>query len=274
VTRRRPPTEGAPGTSTSRSRLESTWTTAGPWRIHSRTSTSAAPPDAPDVVLVHGVGLSSRYMVPTAEHLSGSARVHAVDLPGFGRSSKPIQVLRLPELADALARWAEAVRLRRAVYLGNSFGCEIVVELAIRHPSTVGGAVLVGPTTDPKARDPFRQGLRWAWNARRERPAQVPVAVIDYLQCGIPRAVATYLESLRNRLEEKLPRVAAPTLVVRGGLDTLVPQRWAEEAVQLLPRGRLVVIPGATHTTNFQSPLELSRVVAPFARHCHERATA
>lgn len=58
--------------------------------------------------------------------------------------------------------------------------------------------------------------------------------------------------------------IRAPTLGVRGARDPIVPQRWAEEAARLLPRGRLVVIPGAAHSITFHAPLELTRVIRPF----------
>ena len=51
---------------------------------------------------------------------------------------------------------------------------------------------------------------------------------------------------------------------MRGSNDPIVPQRWAEEATRLLPQGRLAVVPGAFHTVNFSSPLELVRVMVPF----------
>ncbi len=104
------------------------------------------------VVLVHGLGVSSRYMRPLARHLATDLRVHAPDLPGFGRSGKPRRVLSIPELADWLAAWMEAAGLRRAALVGNSLGCEILVELVLRHPERVERLVLQGRTPEPGAR--------------------------------------------------------------------------------------------------------------------------
>jgi pimeloyl-ACP methyl ester carboxylesterase len=53
------------------------------------------------VVLVHGLGLSGRYMLPTAEHLAPHFPVYVPDLPGFGDSEKPAQTLDVPALAEA-----------------------------------------------------------------------------------------------------------------------------------------------------------------------------
>src|SRR3982751_3131372 len=104
------------------------------------------------VILVHGMVISSRYMVPTAERLAPLCDVYAVDLPGYGKSAKPARVLSLAELADALAAWMKAAGLEKAHLVGNSFGCQIIVEFALRHPARVNRIVLQGPTVDPEAR--------------------------------------------------------------------------------------------------------------------------
>ena len=67
---------------------------------------------APPVVPVHGLGLSCRYMVPLARHPAGDFRVFAPDLPGFGDSGRPREVLDVPGLADAPAAWVRATGLR------------------------------------------------------------------------------------------------------------------------------------------------------------------
>ena len=100
--------------------LESAWTEAGGLRVHARFSTQTPPEDAPPIILVHGLGVASRSMVPLAKALAPSYRVHAPDLPGFGDSEKPPQVLNLAELTDCLVAWTRACGLERAVFLGNS----------------------------------------------------------------------------------------------------------------------------------------------------------
>jgi pimeloyl-ACP methyl ester carboxylesterase len=190
------------------------------------------------------------------------------DLPGFGLSGKPPEILDVPALADSLAAWMRVVRLPRAALLGNSFGCQIIAEFGVRHPALVTRAVLQGPTMDPRARNAPQQLLRWALNSPFE-PATTwtslgSVVRQDYRDAGLPRVIATFRHALRDRIEDKLPRLEVPTLVVRGAHDPIVPQRWAEEAVRLLPRGQLVVVPGAAHTMNFTSPDALVGVVRAF----------
>jgi len=67
-------------------KLQSAWTSIDGLRMHARVSQG---PGSPAMVLVHGLVVSSRYMVPTAERLSPHHPVYVPDLPGFGKSDKP-----------------------------------------------------------------------------------------------------------------------------------------------------------------------------------------
>jgi pimeloyl-ACP methyl ester carboxylesterase len=233
-------------------------------RIHARVSVERPLARAPAVVLVHGLIVSSRYMVPTAERLAPFVPVFAVDLPGFGRSDDPARTLDVPELADALASWMEASLLERAVLVGNSFGCQVIAELAARHPGRVAGVVLAGPSMDPRARNAPAEMLRLLADWPRERPSLTLIFLRDLLRAGLGRGWRTFRYALADRIEAKLPLVQAPALVVRGSRDPIVPERWAEEAARLLPRGRLAVIPGAPHAINYSAPDELVRILRSF----------
>jgi 2-hydroxy-6-oxonona-2,4-dienedioate hydrolase len=244
--------------------VESLSTPVNGWRIHARAALMDAPPDAPIAVLVHGLVVSSSYMVPLVKCLAAHYRVFAPDLPGFGRSDKPRKSLQIHELADALAMWMDAVKINQATIVGNSFGCQIGVEFAIRHPERANRLVLLGPTTDPRARTMVQQTIRWLLNGVQEPPSLGPVLLRDYIAAGIPRAVRTFRMSVNDEVDKKLPYVPVPTLVVRGAKDTIVPERWADEAASLLPLGERATIPGVGHTLNYNAPLESARVIRLF----------
>src|SRR5687767_4279109 len=95
-------------------------------------------------VLVHGLGVSSRYMIPLAQVLAKQNAVYAPDLPGHGRSDRPPRVLNVRELASALCGWLDTVRVGRAVFVGNSMGAQILVELGDIAPERIKAAVLLG----------------------------------------------------------------------------------------------------------------------------------
>jgi pimeloyl-ACP methyl ester carboxylesterase len=214
-------------------------------------------------VLVHGLVVSSRYMLPLAEVLARWFDVYAPDLPGFGRSEKPPRAFDVPELADALARWLDTQRIARAALLANSFGCQVVADLAVRYPRLVERAVLTGPTVDPAARTAPRQVGRFLLEAPQQA-TMAPVIVGDFVGAGPRRTLETFRHLLADPIERKLPHVHAPALVIRGERDRIVSERWAAEAARLLPHGRLAVLRGAGHALNWVAPLALAERATPF----------
>jgi 2-hydroxy-6-oxonona-2,4-dienedioate hydrolase len=175
--------------------LKSTWTDVNELRIHALVSVAPVPPGTPVVVLVHGSGLSGRYMIPTAEWLAPDYPVYVPDLPGFGDSDKPLRVFDVSELADWLAGWIVAAGLDRAALLGNSFGCQIIADLAARHPERVERAVLQGPTTPPEERSWFWQFVRWRQNQRYNPRSLGPVtgATTESVACAASLAIEPLL---------------------------------------------------------------------------------
>ncbi|KQP21911.1 alpha/beta hydrolase [Methylobacterium sp. Leaf102] len=232
--------------------------------MHARISVSAVPHARLTVILVHGLGMSSRYMVPLARHLAPHFRVYAPDLPGFGLSDKPDRALTVRELADALAAWTHAVGVQRAAFVGNSLGCEVLVELALRHPDLVARLVLQGPTPDPEPRNLIRQILGFFAIAPFERWSLAWVALIDYARGGIRRYILTLRSMVDNRIGKKVLRITQPTLVVWGTRDYIVPHAFAVSLAGSLPDGRLAVIPGAAHGMNYSHPEAFTAVLLPF----------
>ncbi len=236
-------------------------------RMHARLSGAAS---GQPVVLVHGLVVSGRYMVPFLEELTRSHAVYAPDLPGFGRSEGPAHAPDVAGLADALAAWMRALGLSGAALVGNSMGCQVIVELALRHPGLVDRVVLQGPTMDPRARSAPRQMGRLLIDTTREPPSLVAIEGLDLLRAGVVRAWRTFRQALKDPIEEKLPQVRVPALVVHGSRDRISPRSWAEEVARLLPDGRLVVLPHAAHAANYSAPAELARAVRSFLAGGHD----
>lgn len=232
--------------------------------IFARTSAEEAQSAAP-VVLVHGLSMSGRYLLPTARALSATRSIYVPDLPGFGHSEKPADALTIAELADALAGWMTTQGLERAAFLGNSFGCQVIVEFALRYPERISHAILTGPSVDPSARSAIRQITRLFFDALLFEPLLLyAVALLDYTLAGPWRTAKTLQYLLDDPIERKLPLVTVPTLVVRGSNDLIVPQRWVEDAARSLPRGQLVVLPGEGHAVNFSAPARVAQLANIF----------
>jgi 2-hydroxy-6-oxonona-2,4-dienedioate hydrolase len=247
--------------------VESIWSTANGWQIHARAALNTAPPGSPDVVLVHGLVVSSSYMEPLARVLAPDYRVFAPDLPGFGQSTKPGHTLSMTELADALHCWMDAVGLEQPLILGNSFGCQIAVEFARQYPHRTRGLVLVGPTVDRVGRNMVTQTMRWLRNTANEPPTLGLTLAKDYARAGFIRAIKTLRVYVNDKVEDKLPFVPTPTMLIRGANDPIVPDRWVQEMLDLLPNGSLAIIPGVGHTSNYTAPLEIARIARIFDEH-------
>jgi pimeloyl-ACP methyl ester carboxylesterase len=242
----------------------STWATVNGLRLHARVADRFAPPGAAAVVLVHGVGVSGRYMVPLAERLTSDYRVYVPDLPGFGHSDKPPHLLDVPGLADALAEWLRTAGPGQASLIGNSLGCQLIVDLAVRYPDLVERAVLVGPTTDSRVRNVIRLLARGVLDLPHEALGLHPILVADYLRAGPVRTLRTLQAGVDDPLMDKVPRVRAPVLVVRGDRDPIAPRRWVREMAARLPNGRWAEIPGAAHAAHFSAPERLVELMRPF----------
>jgi hypothetical protein len=172
--------------------------------------------------------------------------------------------LAVAQFARFLADWLDVAGLPRAVVVANSMGCQASVDLAVAKPDRVAGLVLVGPTVDPRARSLRSQTARLVLDSLREPLRLDAVVLSDYARVGPRRTLRSARVMLAHRLEERLPLLRVPTLVVRGERDPIVPKEWAEEAAGLVPGGRLVVVPGAAHCAHFTHPEAVARAIADF----------
>ncbi len=219
--------------------------------------------DVAPIVLVHGLS-SSRSLKPLIRALGSRRPVFAPDLPGFGLSDQPIHPLDVPGLADALSHWMFDNQLAPAIVIGISFGSQVAVDLAVRHPAAVDRLVLVGPTVDPKARSATRLALRWARNAPRYSPRLAPTVVHDFIDAGPWRSARTLRRALQDPVEEKLFGIEAPTLIVRPEKDRLVPEAWTKRVAKRIPDSQLVVLPKTGHSIGSKAAARLTALLVPF----------
>jgi pimeloyl-ACP methyl ester carboxylesterase len=223
----------------------------------------------PVVVFVAGLGLSGRYLLPVADSLGQRLPVWVPDLPGFGRSDAPATALDMAGLGDAVVAWMDSVGLASAALVGNSMGCQVAVEAAARHPHRISSLVLEGPTMDATARSVVRHAGRVAVDAFREPLSLGPLQVLDWIGTGPRRLIATTRHAFAHGVEDRLPAVTSPALVVRGERDPIVPQCWAERVAAGLPLGSLRVVAGGSHAMAYSRPDVLADVIEDFVAGAH-----
>lgn len=206
--------------------------------------------------------MSTRYWRPLAQRLSARGIVYSIDLPGYGAAPNPHRDLSVTDHAEVVAEFLARENLGGAVLVGHSMGCQVVSEVVVRHPGLSDRIVLLGPTLDPKRRTLAASALDLGTDMLREPPRANWIVVTDYLfRCGVP----WYLPHLlRDRIEDRMPEVAAETLVVRGKRDPVVSREWGRRVAELAPRGTFREVPGA-HVIMFSAPAETAAMIVEHA---------
>src|SRR5215213_8198005 len=241
------------------------WTTVAGLRVYSRvaeTSDSSATP----IVHVHGFAISGRYLEPTAARLASQYPTYVPDLPGHGYSEKPRRPLSIPELAEALAGYLDAVGVSRAVVLGNSSGCLVAAEFAHRYPDRTERAVLVSPAGGKHNRPLIRGVMQLARDGLREPPSLARIAVPDYVRFGLRNSIQAFRRMTRYPTLQRLTHVPVPFLAVIGSRDPLVSESQMDMILRSPADVDVVRHVDAAHAINFSHPETLARIVDAYLR--------
>jgi 2-hydroxy-6-oxonona-2,4-dienedioate hydrolase len=217
------------------------------------------------LLFVHGIGASSRYWIPLAWQLKGEYNLYMPDMPGYGKSSRSHNAPTLHELADVLHGIIKLLRLTNVTLIGNSYGCQIIIDMLYRyHPSEVRKAILLGPTIYDQERSMKTQIVRLLQDGQREPSWSILILLRDYIDAGFRRMHQSLQHAMHDRPEEKLHSIHIPVLVVRGEEDVIVPHEWAQEITTKLPKGQLIEVPDSGHGVHIATPAITAAIVRNF----------
>jgi len=227
----------------------------------------ASAPGRPTFVLVHGIGVSSRYFERLVPALAEEGRVVAVDLPGFGKAKpqRPSHPLSIEDFADAVATALDELGIAGAVVVGHSMGTQVAVCLAARRPDLVAGLALLGPVMAPEDRNALRAGVLLGLDILREDARGNRIVVGDYLHCGLAWYLATLPTMLGFRTEDEVERVDVPLVVVRGARDPIARDAWVDRLAER-SGGRAARVPGVAHLVMHGAPWRTASLIAEVAR--------
>ncbi|KAF7174055.1 hypothetical protein CNMCM6106_008144 [Aspergillus hiratsukae] len=220
--------------------------------------------ERPPVVLVHGMVVASSYLHDLGRHLAPWFRVFIPDLPGFGRSSKAVRrsdKVSIDQLAQDLHDWMDAAGIRKAHFVSNSLGCQILAAFTRSWPERVDRLVLQGPTMDRSCRARHKSLLALAKNTRNEPLSMTGIMIRDYWRAGLGRAFALFRETMEYRILDVLPNLKNPTLLLSCELDPVTPCSWVEELAEKMPNAVHYVLRNAGHTANYSATEPMSRSV-------------
>jgi pimeloyl-ACP methyl ester carboxylesterase len=245
----------------------------------------------PPLLLIHGFLVDHTEWDEVIDLLKRDFRCIAPDLPGAGRSDRPSREqfgYTREAFADLLAELITTLGYESAHVGGHSMGGAVALALAADYPQQVRKLVVVDPECYPfalpwKARVPlipklggfvFKHlyGKRMFVDYFREqvqsryRPLNVPKIESYYAKFDDPVTRDLAHHTLGHILDfrgmrDKIERVQAPSLVVWGAEDAMLPVAMADRLTQELRRARMVVIPRCGHAPNEETPAELAHAI-------------
>lgn len=225
-----------------------------------------AEPSRPAVVLVHGIGVSHRYLARLHDVLAETVDTYSVDLPGFGSTPRPKHTLTVADYATYVFGALEQLGVRDMVFVGHSMGVQFGIEAARQQPERIRQLVLMGPVVDPRRRTVAQQALALGCDSLFfESPASNAVVFGDYLRCGPIWYMKTLRVMMDYATEDRITGVAAPVLVVRGSNDPVAGAEWSRRLADRAPSGQLVEIRGSGHVVQHNRAVEVAAAITSFA---------
>jgi len=228
------------------------------------------------VVLLHGLMGEMDHWEPALASLGETCRAMAPLLPIF---DPLLAEPSITALADHVVRGLDGLGIERAVVGGNSLGGHVALTLALRWPARVSGLILTGSSglfergfTRNVPHVPTTEYVRTKMEEIFYDPALVTPSWVE----SVRRIVTTRASALRvlhfaraakrDCLEDRLPQVEAPTLLVWGKEDRVTPVEVAERFHTLIPHSELVYITNCGHAPMLEHPATFGEIVEEWLR--------
>jgi pimeloyl-ACP methyl ester carboxylesterase len=243
--------------------------------------------EGPSVLMIMGLGLSGGAWWRTVPVLSQRLRVITYDNRGVGRSRSLQHSYTTEAMADDAVSVLDAAGIERAHVYGFSLGGMVAQQLVLRHPGRVralvlgathaGGPRAVGPDPDvleffrrrpnmkpeeaARASVPYNYGPR----CRSQYPERIAEDIRRRLQYRFPEQAyrAQLLAATLHNCHRRLKRIDAPTLVVHGRHDRMIPVANAELLAECIPSATLRVLDESGHLYPTDEP-EIDAGIAEF----------
>jgi pimeloyl-ACP methyl ester carboxylesterase len=249
--------------------------------------------DGPPVVFVHGLGGCWQNWLENLPRAALERRVIAPDLPGFGHSEMPLEQISIPGYGRFLDKFCERLGLGEVAVVGNSMGGFVGAEVAIQRPQRVERLVLVsaaGVSITNVRRRPVQTWGRaaaalGAYGAAHLRPAIVRPRLrhlaLGYVVrhptrlhadlcweimsgAGRPGFVDALNALLDYDFRDRLGDIRAPTFIVWGSDDMLVPVEDASEFERLIRTSRKVIFEDTGHVPMLERPQVFNDLLMDF----------
>ena len=251
------------------------------------------------ILFIHGLGSYAPAWKKNMEALKNGYRCIAIDLPGYGKSSKGKYEASMSYYATVVKELLDALGIEKATLAGHSMGGQIAITAALAYPELVERLVLVAPagfeTFHKGERQWFREVLtptavklatveqireNIAWNFY-EMPADAEFMVTDRIAMRSAKEFDAYCyiipECVKGMVDQpvfdELPKVQQPTLAIYGRQDNLIPNRFlhggdtediGQQGVAQMPNARLLMVDKAGHFVQFEQAARVNEAIRGF----------
>ena len=214
------------------------------------------------LILIHGSPGSKKDFKKFAENFQ-EYKIYAVDMYGFGESSKIVDKYGLDSQAKALLEFMDAQKINKASFLGHSWGGGVVMHLAHTHPERFDKAILLASLGVQEGEPTGNHYLEKA-RSLISYPFVVfypgAFAGSQGWRVGFMRS---FLDSDLRKIRSILPETNSDFLILHGDEDTIVPRWVAEETNNLLPNSEIKIYKGG-HMKIVDEPQEIIKIVEEF----------
>ncbi|MCP1411250.1 alpha/beta fold hydrolase [Paenarthrobacter sp. A20] len=219
----------------------------------------------PAYILIHGIGVSHRYLARLHAVLAAGAPTYSLDLPGFAGTPKPDRQLSVEDYGAFIAAALASHGIGSYVLVGHSMGVQFTIEAALHAPECARQLVLMGPVVDSRHKNVGRQSLALILDGLlRESPSSNWIVISDYFRSG-PRWYLTELPvMMKYPTEKRLASIRVPVLVLRGSRDNVAGPDWSLRLSRAVAEGRLVEIPGVGHVAQHMRPKAVADAIRSF----------
>ena len=223
-------------------------------------------PGRPAYVLLHGIGVSHRYLARLHLELARDAPVYSFDLPGFGGTPRPSGQVDVGGYAAFVAAVLADHGVGSCIVVGHSMGAQFAVEMALQDPSLVSRTVLMGPVVDPARRSAAWHALALTRDALFSEPPSVNAVVFtDYFRAGFRWYLTELPVMMEYPLDVRVRDVAQPVLVLRGGRDPIARRPWCGYLAAQAPDGAFAEVHGCGHVVQETAAEEVVRAIRRWA---------
>lgn len=223
------------------------------------------------LVLLHGSGADHTVWGYTARALRHHTVV-AVDLPGHSRSTGPA-LNNIDVLADRVADFIHTCFSEPVSFVGHSMGGAVVLSLALRYPSMISAAVVVGSGARLRVHPDLLEHLingrkddAIAWLTRYLFASSVAPYLVERLayllhKCSLRTLYSDFLACNRFDIMDSLDRIHKDVLVIGMEQDRMTPLKYTEYLTQHIPGAIKRIIPDAGHAVMLERPVELAQII-------------